>query len=148
MTATLDSIYLPTVQGFPGQSRDFALCPGVQGFTPFVQGCLVDANLLCLDFSIPNSGCLYIIHIGLCKLPAIIHYLSIPWRYITLYQQFDCRILCRYWICKWPRAWKRFGCPGKSGCPSRDLKDIGWQVCIRHSGLFVYTLLVIIYNII
>ena len=29
--------YLPTAQGFPGQSRDFVLCPGVQGFTPFVQ---------------------------------------------------------------------------------------------------------------
>ena len=29
--------YLPTVQGFPGQYRDFALCPGVQGFTPLDQ---------------------------------------------------------------------------------------------------------------
>ena len=30
--------YLPTVQGFPGLFRDLGICPGVQGFSPFVQG--------------------------------------------------------------------------------------------------------------
>ena len=35
--------------------RDFELCTGLQGFTPFVQGFLVAAKLLCFDFIIPNS---------------------------------------------------------------------------------------------
>ena len=34
----LMNAYLPTIQGFPGLSRDLGICPGVQGFSPFVQG--------------------------------------------------------------------------------------------------------------
>ena len=30
--------YLPTIQGFPGLSRDLTICSEVQGFSPFVQG--------------------------------------------------------------------------------------------------------------
>ena len=48
LLANDDNICLPTVPRFPGKYRDFALCPGVQGF-------FIGTNLLRFSFMIPNS---------------------------------------------------------------------------------------------
>ena len=49
--------YLPTVQGFPGLSRDLGICPGVQGFSPFVQGFWI---FECMVMVLHINWCIYI----------------------------------------------------------------------------------------